>query len=282
MALGFILASIASVLLVWSALPRAQFRRLLLDQRGGPGDGTPNWNDLFSSEAFANKVGEIASQAISGRTKSLKKEIVTEIGTDFEKKLGAFGEQLSTKLGGLETQLAQKRDKKNKAGGQEPDPNDDPDPSAVKDPMFRTLQLQVDELKRTNERLAREREAEIAKTRGITVRSRLREEFEKNGITEPHKLKALSAILVDQEKKVGYSESLDDAAGIDTDGASILLDQFVRDFLRTEEGQHWAPPKGAQGAGGKPGRGAQGRPLNGTQIDDVGELLADAVRRGEL
>lgn len=278
MALGIIIASIVSFALVWSALPRAQFLRLLLDNRGGPGDGQSfDWK----APDFVNAVGEIASQAISGRTKSLKKEIVTEIGSDFDKRLSAFGEQLAQKFTGLEQQVANKRDKKAKGEGGEPD-----DDAGNKDPManpaFRTMQKQIEELKASNERLAREREAEVKKTRGITVRARLREALEKNGIVEPHKIKALSAILIDQERKVDFAESLEDAAGIDTDGAAIDLDVFMRGWLSSEEGQHWAPPKGAAGTGARPRPNVSGRPVNGQPIEDVGEILADAVRRGEI
>lgn len=266
---AYIVASIISFLLCWSAMPRAQFHRLLLDQRGGEGDGKID----FNSKEFQDSVATVASQMLSARTKSLKKEILDETKANFE----GFAKALAPKFDALEQMLQSKKDRKNKQGNVGDGGGDDDPPNPVDNsPMLRTLQKQVEELTISNKKLAEAREQEALRNRNMIVRTKLREALEANGVTDPFKVKAATAILIDSERKVQYSESFEDAAFIDTDGEPIVLDQAIRSWLQTEEGEHYASPAGVNGAGSRP-RGGRGKPPPGpekiTETDIGGALL---------
>lgn len=235
-----------------------------------------------SKEEFENAVAAISSQQAK-RVEDKLKQFKKETADDFSKQLEQFGTNLGTKLSSLEGAIQTKRDKKRGTDGKTVD--DEPDDAAKVDPLTRTLQRQIEELKAENKKRDEQLTAERAKTRTITVKQKLREGLEKRGVTDPYRVKAATAVLLDQEKKVGFSESFDDAAGFDTDGAPIELDTFLDGWLKTDEGQFFAPPKGAQGTGRAPARPMNrggGREQDNGGVADVGDLLADAIRRGDI
>lgn len=228
-----------------------------------------------SKEEFENAVAAISSQQAK-RVEDKLKQFKKETADDFSKQLEQFGTNLGTKLSSLEGAIQTKRDKKLKDGK----PVEEGDEVPPQDPATRTLQKQIEELKAQNKKRDDELAAERAKSRAVTVKQRLRETLEKRGVSDPYRLKAAMAVLVDQERRVGFSESFDDAAGLDTDGAPIELDTFINGWLETEEGQFYAPPKGAAGSG----RGASrplSRPNNPRDVqtaDDLGAAFDEAIR----
>lgn len=231
-----------------------------------------------TKEDFENAVAAISSQQ-TRRVEDKLKQFKKETADDFTKQLEQFGQNLGGKFQSLESALSAKRDKKLKDGK----PVDDDDPAPRVDPATRTLEKQIEELRAENRKRDEALQQERAKTRAITVRAKLREGLEKRGVTDPFRIKAASAVLVDQERRIGFSEALDDAAGFDTDGAPIELDTFLDSWLKSDEGQFYAPPKGAAGTGSRPAtpRGVRvGREENAPT--DIGEMLTEAIRRGEI
>lgn len=234
-----------------------------------------------TKEDFDKYVADLASNIAKGQTKGVEeklKQFKRETAEDFTKQLSSFGEQLGAKFVSLEGALQSKRDKKT---GKDGKPVDDEADAAREDPMTRTLQKKIEELEKANKKRDDELAQERAKTRAITVRQKLREGLERRGIADPFRIKAAMAVLVDQEKRVGYAESLDDAAGLDSDGAPIELDTFLDGWLQTEEGQFYAPPKGAAGSGRSPGRAPappNGRAGSTQTLDDLSAAFDEAIR----
>ena len=255
-ATSFVLLSVLAFLFITSARPLRglSFRRLLADSRGGPGDGDGGKPFSFASkEEFESTVMNMFSSTFNAKMKQFKKETTDDVLKEMNKGLTEFGSKLEGKFGELNLVLQNKRDKKGAknadgtGGGNEPD--DDP----VVPPQLRTLQKKVEELENTN-KAERERANQAeAKRRSMVVRSRLREVLESNGVTNPHKIKGVTAIF-ELEKKVDFSETFEDAAFLDTDGAPIDLEQGVRTWLATEEGEYYKDPSGAAGAGTRPGK----------------------------
>jgi hypothetical protein len=202
-----------------------------------------------SKEEFETMVATVTSQMVGARTKQLKKEIVDEVGKSFEefgKKLAPQFEEIKT-LATAQPQGGKKKDKGEKDG-------DGAEPDVSNQPAFRTMQKQIEELRANNARLEEERKASEAKRQGMTVRSRLREVLEGAGVSDPHKLRAATAILVDADRKVAWADSLEDAAFIDVDGAPIELELGVKQWLKSDEGEHYTEPTGTKGAGTRPTR----------------------------
>lgn len=210
-----------------------------------------------SQQDFQDAVMNLLSPTLNAKFKQFKKEALD----DFQKEISTFGGELDGKFTELTSLISNKRDKK---GAGKPGEIEEPEGGGpAPDPHMRTLQKQVEELTNANKRTEELRQAEVKKNQQMKVQSRLREVLESNGVTNPHKVKGAMAVLVHQERKVGYSDAFDDAAWLDDDGAPIELDQSVRTWLSTEEGEHYRDPSGARGAGTQPGR--KGAPNGGAQ-----------------
>lgn len=102
-------------------------------------------------------------------------------------------------------------------------------------------------LRRELEALKKEREAERAKARDLSLRSRVRDELSKVGITNPLALK----VLVDADKAVSMSSETEDVV-FKLNGEELDLSSGLKAWMKTEDAKIFLPPKGATGSGDRP------------------------------
>lgn len=244
--------------------------------------GEFNIGDFLKSSEFQEAVAGIASQHTNAKIKQFKKETLEEVNKSFE----TFAGKLAPQFDEIKTQLATKKTAKsarqpNGAGGGETDDEQIQQQAPQAFPELRTMQKKIEELELKNRKTEEARQAEQQKNRSMLVRSRLRDALEQNGVNDPVKLRAASAILISEDRRVDYSESLEDAGWKDTDGEFLDLEQGVRSWLQSDEGQHYVAPVGAGGSGSRPrnGKRVQEAPQPVTATD-IGGALFNVLGKG--
>lgn len=261
MLVAFLLTSILMAALCRYTFPIRPMLGFLRDVRGAVGDppGTGEPPKVLDADAVA----QIVAQTVNARFKSLKKEVTEAIAQDFGKQMETYTKSIGEQIASLST------GKKGKGGKVDDEGAPDPDNS----PAMRTMQKQMEDLKASNAKLTTERQQEVDRNRSMQMRSKLREQLEQHGITEPHRVKAVSAILIDAEKRIAWDEESNDFVFKDTDGGDLELATGVKAWVTSEEGQNFIPPAGAGGSGGKPSTRKTTTPNTEPSKADIGMAL---------
>lgn len=117
--------------------------------------------------------------------------------------------------------------------------------------------------------------------RALVVDNGLTTALQKNGVTSPGLQRGAMRLLRDQIKvQEGDNGSLQ--ATVDTDMGEVSLDQFVKDWVSSEEGQDYLPkPSGSGARGSGPNAGKGQREVTRDQFDKMtAQDRAEFIRKG--
>lgn len=154
----------------------------------------------------------------------------------------------------------------------EPDPDDkdkggkgkgdDTDPAKVRQQIEKRYQSQLEE----KDQAIHQRDQQV---RQLVVDNGLTGALQQNGVTTPGLQKGAKRLLQDQVKvQEGDDGSLQ--AVVDTDMGEVSLEQFVKDWVSSEEGQDYLPKASGSGARGANGKGANGaKEMKREQFDQL-------------
>lgn len=156
-------------------------------------------------------------------------------------------------------------------GGNDDDPDnkggkggkgDDTDPAKVRQQIEKRYQAQIEE----KDQAIQQRDQQV---RQLVVDNGLTSALQQNGVTTPGLQKGAKRLLQDQVKvQEGDDGSLQ--AVVDTDMGEVSLEQFVKDWVSSEEGQDYLPKASGSGARGANGKGANGgKEMKREQFDQL-------------
>lgn len=111
----------------------------------------------------------------------------------------------------------------------------------------------------------------------LELRNTVKDALTRAGVS-PHLMKAAMAVLVDADKRIQRSEDGDIIFKDDRFGERSL-DDGLRDFLRSEEGKSFLPPKGARGSNDRRYTGSEPVPAKMSE-SEAGQALTDLLLRG--
>lgn len=144
-------------------------------------------------------------------------------------------------------------------GGDDPnkDPDKDPnktgggqDAAKVRKQLEERYQKQLDE----KDQAIQQRDQQV---RQLVVDNGLQGALQKHGVTSPGLQKGAMRLLRDQVK-VSEDDNGALQAVVDTDMGEVALDQFVKDWVSSDEGQDYLPRASGSGAPGSNGRNGKG------------------------
>lgn len=156
------------------------------------------------------------------------------------------------------------------AGGQAAAPSNDKE--------IRKLQKQLARMNAERDTEKKANEEAAAKNRRDTERSKLGEALASAGIAGA-KLKAAIALLHTEEARIRTNDE-GKIVFVDGDDETDLA-AGIKAWLQTEDGKSFAPPRGAAGAGTKPGKppaGKQGEDKSSEKVRVGREMLRHALR----
>jgi len=124
------------------------------------------------------------------------------------------------------------------------------DAAKVREQLEKRYQKEIEE----RDKAIQQRDQQVQK---LVVEQGLQGALQKHGVTSPGLQKGAMRLLRDQVK---VSEGDDGGlqAVVDTDMGEVSLDQFVKDWITTEEGQDYLPPSRGSGARGSGPNGQNG------------------------
>lgn len=170
------------------------------------------------SNIVAQTVGPIVNSAITSRNNAFEKSVMKEVQ-------GLIG---SSKDASLDETAPAKAGKKN-----------------VQDPEVAALREKI-------EKMEAEKAQAIAKERDANLRKNLSAELAKAGI-RPEMVKHAIATLVDSDKVIGYTADEyaqdKDRMVFKSKSGEEDLTTGLKNWIRSDEGKVFLPPKGAQGSG---------------------------------
>lgn len=146
----------------------------------------------------------------------------------------------------------------------ESEPKDDP-----KKPSLNKLQEQLN-------KITAERDAEVAKRKDTDLRNMLRDNLTKAGVPA-HLMKAAMAVLISEDKVVGYNED-NQMVFKSAAGEEMELATGLKTFFKSEEGKAFLPPKGATGSGDKAYSPSSSKPSPTMTDTDIADTLSQAIR----
>ena len=130
------------------------------------------------------------------------------------------------------------------------------------------------ELTQREKKAADERDAERAKAKDGLLRQKLTDALVSGGVEAPRARHAVG-LLVDAEKRVRWSEEDDKLVFQRGEHDEVDLAVGIKDWLKTDDGKFYLPPKGAQGSGDRPGANPPRAPGGAPNRS----ALAQALRR---
>lgn len=191
---------------------------------------------------------EQLNRAISARFGDFQKKI--------EKSLGeTLGTALSAKLEEFKSTLGQAQQQQQ--GGQN---GGDPKVDVENHPLVKGLLKRLDEQSKATEQIRAERDAEKAKARDTSLRTKLADELTKGGL-DPRNVRLAVGVLVDAEKRVRFAaDDTEDLVFKDASG-DVDLGTGLKGWLKSDDAKIFMPPRGTQGSGDR--RDGVRQPLNG-------------------
>ena len=171
------------------------------------------------SQIVAQTVGPIVNSAITQRNSSFEKSVLKEVQT-----------LLGSKTASPEEETASSKSKK-----------------SAQDPELVAMKAEIDKMKAEKAEL-------VAKERDGSLRKFLNQELSKAGV-RPEMIKHAIATLVDSDKTVGYTSDEyaqdKDRMVFKSKSGEEDLTTGLKNWIRSDEGKVFLPPKGAQGSGDK-------------------------------
>lgn len=203
---------------------------------------------------------EQLNRAITARLSDLQKKFDKTV----EAAIGGLGVKLDQLTEGLKTTPSGGTDTKDTPKGVDLESH----------PFVKGLQKQLEEQKRSTEKILAERDAEKASARDQKLRSKLSENLTKGGLDPRHVGKAVG-LLIDVEKRVRFSDDDGDEVVFKDATGDLDLDTGLKGWLKGDDAKIFLPPRGSQGSGDR----GQGRPpAQGQQAPSLGAALLNMVR----
>lgn len=165
--------------------------------------------------------------------------------------------------------------------GDDPPNKDGDDPEKHKQEAAKVRQQLEQRYQKEIEERDQALQQKDGQVRQLVVDNGLSTALQKHGVTTPGLMKGAKRLLADQVK-VAEDDNGSLQAVVDTDMGEVSLDQFVKDWVSSEEGQDYLPKTAGSGARGA-GNGGKGgkKEISRDQFD---QLDADArmkfVREG--
>jgi len=110
--------------------------------------------------------------------------------------------------------------------------------------------------------------AKDQQVRQLVVDNGLTDALQKHGVTTPGLMKGAKRLLSDQVK-VSEDDNGSLQAVVDTDMGEVSLDQFVKDWVSSEEGQDYLPKPSGSGARGSGGASGNQKEIKREQFDKL-------------
>lgn len=199
------------------------------------------------------------------------KDHTTRLSKAFDAKLATMAEQNATLMATLEKLTKATGDGKGSTGG---------DPAAVPPEVkaqLADLAAKLDKATRRADDEKNAREKEHATTRAKEERSALKDALLERGVP-PAQVLALAAYLHSEMKVIGRDQ---DGTVVYKKGDDELgLGEGLDEYLKSDAGKAWLPPRSAQGSGATgTGNGTGGRRGKGpVTLEDVGAFLEDKIK----
>lgn len=231
---------------------------------GSEGEGTEGGEEkqFLTADDLETLLNEKVNKAITGHVNRVKETFEKTLTA----KLTEFGESL-------------KSSRTEEAEGGASGKGGEAESETKKQLAAMQKRLEAAEKKTEEERTAREteRQARMRDEERTTLASALR----KAGVSEEARVKGAMALLYTEEKRVARTE---DGRIVYRKGDDELdLDKGIADFLKSDEGKLYLPPRQVAGSGGIAGKAGQAGQQNGTGPTkaDAGRMLMAALR-GEI
>lgn len=237
------------------------------------GDGTQNPQGEGGEPKYVTE--EQLNKAISARFGSFEKKIETRLAPLAEitpEKLSAtISESIAAALAA--TSKPEKGASEGKNGGLTEE-------AIANSPFAKGMQKQLEEQRKQTEAMKAERDAEKARTRDVTLRTKVGEELTRRGV-DPQRNRHALGLLVDAEKRVRWSDDGESIVFKDSDGTDVDLDSGLNSWIKGDDAKVYLPPRGISGSGDQRGKGPnQGSQQRQYARGELGTALAGALSDG--
>lgn len=216
-------------------------------------------------------------------------EVTTAVSEMINKAITSRNKQVESKVEKMLVDLSTKMEEKFKLfepKSEDPAVKDKTDPKDTKSApeetaAMKALQKQLADVQSKLEATEKEKKAARDRARDKDLRQMLADELVKSGI-DPARVKHAVGLLVDSEKSVRYVADDTDDISFKFDNEDVDLKTGIKNWLKSDDAKIYMPPRGTTGAGGN--RTLERRPQQqGNNIlEELGNSIAEAVRRGEL
>ena len=215
----------------------------------------------------------VLTKLVTDTTGKVVNDGITKRFATFEK---SFGETIKTSLGSIATDIDARLDEK--IAGMKPPAKTGAAGDQVPDPIVVGLKKQIDLLTKQNETTAAERKAERDKARKTGLAAKAQETFLANGGDPARVAHALGYLRA--EDRIGYAaDDSDDLVFKEADGSTMDLATGLASWLKSPDGLHYVPPKGAGGSGATGNRPPPRKPA-GTEKPNLREALGNMALSG--
>lgn len=223
----------------------------------------------------AEHLTPVFTKLVTDTTSKVTNDALTKRFTSFEAKLG---ETLKTTIAGLATDIDTRLDEK-VASIKPPTKGDPPLPPAP-DPVIKGLQKQIETLTSQSQALTAERAAERTNARKATAAQKAQEAYIAGGGDPSRARQALGYLRA--EERFGYeADDSDTLVFTDESGEKVDLATGMSTWLKSADGMHYVPPRGAGGSGAA---GAKNLPRKAAGITkgDLTEALGNMALGGMI
>lgn len=216
--------------------------------KGAAGDDDKGKNGAFTEEqlkAIDARTNAAVSNQLSRFRTSFEKDITESIGTA----MSPLSEQLKT-IGEAQASKGEDKGKKDSAKGD-------------RDLELKKANTRIADLERKNKEA--EDRASSTETKRLAGEEKvaLQKALRTAGVDDEHRVRAAVAVLFNVDKRVGRNDDNDIVFKVQRTGYvdELTLDEGVAEWVKTDEGKTFMPPRGVAGSGNK-GSQRAGKPLN--------------------
>ena len=224
-------------------------------------DGTEETTTpAFDADAFEKKMLEALNKGLTAR----EKKFDTQLQNSLKASQDAFTSSLDERFAKFTP--ATPADGGDGAIARKPD-----------DVALKTLQKQLDDVKKALDTSQREKDEDRQKMAAIETRRKVGEELSKSGVTNGIQAKhALNSLASEGRFKTDDEGRL---LWVEDNGSEVEFPVGLRSWLKTDEGKLFLPPAGARGAGSNPGGGNGSKPTPQQTQDALWEAAGNALRQ---
>lgn len=224
-----------------------------------PADETPQGSQSQSGQGDGDNAPKYVTEeqlnrAITARFSTFQKQVEKGVGEVIATTLTSKLDELKASLG---TPSGDQSKESAKAGDVE------------NSPLVKGLQRQLDEQKSSVAAMKAERDAEKARSRDQSLRSKLADDLTKAGL-DPTRVRQAAGILIDVEKRVRFSDDDGDEIVFKDSTGDVDLGTGLKSWVKSDDAKIFLPPRGTQGSGDRSqGKGTQ----NGKAAPSLGAAL---------